>query len=113
MTSPRRASSPSSLSAGGQDEQPCEVNSSTTMGRLSALPGDGPSAMPAKIPRTSAIRQAFTATPSLSPGAVAGPDPRAASRMPGPDGAMQPPGLGDLPAPGVAGQDGLFRGLDA
>src|SRR5438034_3719920 len=40
MTSPRRASSPSSASAGGQEEQPCEVKSSTTGGRVSAAAGD-------------------------------------------------------------------------
>src|SRR5579859_6990412 len=36
MTSFRFASSPKSRSAGGHDEQPCEVNNSTTTGRVSA-----------------------------------------------------------------------------
>ena len=40
MTSSRSASSPRSASAGGQDEQPCEVNSSTTTGpsAIAAVP---------------------------------------------------------------------------
>src|SRR5437588_6052336 len=40
MTSPRRANSPSSASAGGQEEHPCEVNNSTTVRRVSAFAGD-------------------------------------------------------------------------
>src|SRR5882672_736711 len=48
MTPGRLASSPSSASAGGHDEHPCEVNSSTTTGRVSA------EAAPAKIARASA-----------------------------------------------------------
>src|SRR5882672_4970810 len=38
--SPRFANSPSNASAGGHDEQPCEVNNSTTIGRGSANAGD-------------------------------------------------------------------------
>src|SRR6266851_1296756 len=49
-TSRRRASSPSSASAGGQDEQPCEVNSSTTTGRGSAFAGVVATASPRIIP---------------------------------------------------------------
>src|SRR5439155_25104208 len=40
MTSPRRANSLSSASAGGQEEHPCEVNNSTTVGRVSASAGE-------------------------------------------------------------------------
>src|SRR5436190_1621688 len=43
-TSSRRASSRNSASAGGQDEQPCEVNNSTTIGRVSASAGAAPMA---------------------------------------------------------------------
>src|SRR5262245_53856768 len=42
MTSLRRASSPNSASAGGQELHPCEVNSSTTTG----VRGEGESAKP-------------------------------------------------------------------
>src|SRR6266568_4788241 len=54
-TSVRRASSPSNASAGGQDEQPCEVNSSTTTGRGSATAGVAATASP----RIRAARRIF------------------------------------------------------
>src|SRR5436305_3987510 len=57
MTSPRRASSPSSASAGGQEEQPCEVKSSTTGGRVSAAAGEvTPSAPSHNSAVTCAVR---------------------------------------------------------
>src|SRR5262249_46754802 len=40
MMSLRRATSPSNASAGGQEEQPCEVNNSTTLGRVCAAAGE-------------------------------------------------------------------------
>src|SRR6266851_983896 len=46
MTSLRVANSPSSASAGGQEEHPCEVNNSTTVGRVSAWLGDAADTSP-------------------------------------------------------------------
>src|SRR5436190_472806 len=56
MTSLCRATSPSSASAGGQEEHPCEVNNSTTVGRVSAPAGE---AVRAK-PRTNGITENTT-----------------------------------------------------
>src|SRR4051794_32113077 len=49
ITSGRCDSSDSSASAGGQDEQPCEVNSSTTTGRVSACVATGRAAKASAI----------------------------------------------------------------
>src|SRR6202049_1059006 len=46
MTSLRAANSPSSASAGGQEEHPCEVNSSTTVGRACGWAGEAADTSP-------------------------------------------------------------------
>src|SRR5437764_368669 len=66
MTSPCRASSPSSASAGGQEEQPCEVKSSTTGGRVSAAAGDMTTSAPS---HNSAVTCAVRCNDTIPSGA--------------------------------------------
>src|SRR5437868_12601435 len=66
MTSPRRASSPSSASAGGQEEQPCEVKSSTTGGRVSAPAGEVTTSAPS---HNSAVTGAVRCNDTIPSGA--------------------------------------------
>src|SRR5205814_3816609 len=66
MTSPRRASSPSSASAGGQEEQPCEVKSSTTGGRVSAAAGEVTTSAPS---HNSAVTCAVRCNDTIPSGA--------------------------------------------
>src|SRR5947209_493532 len=66
MTSPRRASSPSSASAGGQEEQPCEVKSSTTGGRVSAAAGEVTASAPS---HNSAVTGAVRCNDTIPSGA--------------------------------------------
>src|SRR5438046_10694954 len=75
MTSPRRASSPSSASAGGQEEQPCEVKSSTTGGRVSAAAGEVTTSAPS---HNSAVTCAVRCNDTIPSGADDLEDGRAA-----------------------------------
>src|SRR5580704_9993513 len=71
-TSWRRASSPSSASAGGQEEHPCEVNNSTTAGRPSSAIAAGAdrtrasSKAPATVASTQHLVRNLTEPPKSS-----------------------------------------------